>query len=126
MNPSHFQVPYLQPRQPIAQSELHRRQQTRTRRRVDKSRNRAHKQHWRKKDTNKKADSDQCLFFHKRGHFQADCHEYKKAQAKVLEKRGDKDEAEERVNTITLISGNDKISSLCFPHHALVPNTSAW
>ena len=46
---------------------------------------------------------DQCKFCRKKGHYEADCFQYKKAQNKLLEKnnRDNGDSGEEHVNVVT-------------------------
>ena len=79
-------------------------------RREDRSKSRGRKQNYKQnyKEKNRdqeKPESDQCRFCMRKGHYQAECREYKKAQTKAREKvKENSKKKEERVNTVTEIS----------------------
>jgi hypothetical protein len=65
-----------------------------------------------RKPSSNKIDKDQCRFCHNRGHFQAECRLFKKAQAAVLKGKEDKkDTDEERVNIVTVDQADENHST---------------
>jgi hypothetical protein len=69
------------------------------------------------------------MFYMRKGHFQAECREYKKAQTKAREKAKENlKKKEERVNTVTEISEYKDDSSLYkkYQHAYAVNRNQGW